>query len=266
MFVELHLLQNFAPSNLNRDDTGSPKTAIFGGYPRARISSQCLKRNIRMAFKDDKLLPPEALASRTKRLVEEVAERLEKQHGRANEQARKVVEAALAGVKIRLANGGKTQYLLFLGEREIRQLVALCQEHWDALLGLGGVQEEEKLGERGAKKAAKAAVPDEVRKALQALLDGGKAADVATMLFVGVNPPEPGTPRLMYEAQIAVKISAVGGILSTYSLGLDVPPDQAAKPARLSLTPAQAGRSMRVRMGSISAWRRSRGAPRRSTR
>jgi CRISPR system Cascade subunit CasC len=47
MLVEVHMLQNHAPSNLNRDDTGSPKEAIFGGYKPARISSQCLKRSIR---------------------------------------------------------------------------------------------------------------------------------------------------------------------------------------------------------------------------
>jgi CRISPR system Cascade subunit CasC len=47
MLIEVHILQNHAPSNLNRDDTGSPKEAVFGGYRRARISSQCLKRSIR---------------------------------------------------------------------------------------------------------------------------------------------------------------------------------------------------------------------------
>lgn len=44
MLIEVHIIQNHAPSNLNRDDSGSPKSAIFGGYRRARISSQCLKR------------------------------------------------------------------------------------------------------------------------------------------------------------------------------------------------------------------------------
>jgi len=47
MLIEVHMLQNHAPSNLNRDDTGSPKEAVFGGYKRARISSQSLKRSIR---------------------------------------------------------------------------------------------------------------------------------------------------------------------------------------------------------------------------
>ena len=45
--IEAHLIQNFAPSNLNRDDTGQPKSATFGGFRRARISSQCSKRNAR---------------------------------------------------------------------------------------------------------------------------------------------------------------------------------------------------------------------------
>jgi len=69
MLIQIHMLQNYAPSNLNRDDTGSPKTAYFGGVQRGRISSQCLKRSIRLsetfeeAFKEDGLL-----AKRTKRL------------------------------------------------------------------------------------------------------------------------------------------------------------------------------------------------------
>lgn len=43
-FVQLHLLTAYHPANLNRDDTGRPKTALFGGTPRLRISSQALKR------------------------------------------------------------------------------------------------------------------------------------------------------------------------------------------------------------------------------
>ena len=49
MLVQIHMIQNHAPSNLNRDDTGSPKEALFGGINRARISSQCLKRTIRQS-------------------------------------------------------------------------------------------------------------------------------------------------------------------------------------------------------------------------
>ena len=49
--IEIHALQNFAPSNLNRDDTGAPKDALFGGTRRARVSSQCLKRAVRQHFR-----------------------------------------------------------------------------------------------------------------------------------------------------------------------------------------------------------------------
>lgn len=45
--IAIHLLQNHAPSNLNRDENGDPKDSIFGGERRARISSQAIKRSIR---------------------------------------------------------------------------------------------------------------------------------------------------------------------------------------------------------------------------
>ncbi|HEB87801.1 MAG TPA: type I-E CRISPR-associated protein Cas7/Cse4/CasC [Gammaproteobacteria bacterium] len=43
-FVQLHLLTSYPPANLNRDDLGRPKTAVMGGVPRLRVSSQSLKR------------------------------------------------------------------------------------------------------------------------------------------------------------------------------------------------------------------------------
>jgi CRISPR system Cascade subunit CasC len=50
--IELHILQSFPVSCLNRDDVGAPKTAVFGGANRARVSSQCLKRAIREQAKE----------------------------------------------------------------------------------------------------------------------------------------------------------------------------------------------------------------------
>ena len=44
-FIQLHLLTNYGPSNLNRDDLGRPKTVVIGGIQRLRISSQSLKRS-----------------------------------------------------------------------------------------------------------------------------------------------------------------------------------------------------------------------------
>lgn len=65
--IELHILQSFPVSCLNRDDMGTPKTAFFGGCKRARISSQCLKRAQRMLFRE--YLPEFAKGERTKLLA-----------------------------------------------------------------------------------------------------------------------------------------------------------------------------------------------------
>ena len=43
-FIQLHILTSYPPSNLNRDDLGTPKTAMMGGARRLRVSSQSLKR------------------------------------------------------------------------------------------------------------------------------------------------------------------------------------------------------------------------------
>ena len=50
--IEYHILQSFPVTCLNRDDVGSPKTAVVGGVTRARISSQCWKRQVRLALHD----------------------------------------------------------------------------------------------------------------------------------------------------------------------------------------------------------------------
>ena len=186
MIVELHILQNFAPSNLNRDDTGSPKDCQFGGHRRARVSSQCWKRAMRTCFRTEKLIEQSYLASRTKRLVEAVADQLLKlERSRTGEAARKVVAAALQGVGLKVDEEGKTQYLLFLGENEIRGFAEACHDNW-ALLEKAAQSGEEPKDDKDKKKTAKQkkqegkeSVPAEVQKRLRSLLDGGKALDLA---------------------------------------------------------------------------------------
>lgn len=65
--IELHILQSFPVSCLNRDDVGAPKTAVFGGVTRARISSQCLKRAIREYAKEH--LPAARFGGQRSRLI-----------------------------------------------------------------------------------------------------------------------------------------------------------------------------------------------------
>lgn len=167
LFLEFHLIQNFAPSNLNRDDTGAPKDAIFGGQRRARVSSQCFKRAVRLAAKQHELLPEANRGIRTKKLKALLLERLA---GRDAEEAGAKVEAALGAAGLKLKDDGKTEYLLFLGEGEVAAFAALIEQHWDEL-PVGG--------DKKSKKDAKASLPAEIIKKAKALLDGGKAVDVA---------------------------------------------------------------------------------------
>jgi CRISPR system Cascade subunit CasC len=193
MFVELHLLQNFAPSCLNRDDTNSPKDCEFGGYRRARISSQCIKRAIRSHFRTGRLFAEDELAERTKLLVKEAARQLVN-NDRTEEQAEELIRVALGSVKLKTDGNGETKYLLFLGRKEIAGLVKAVSDHWDELSkakeGKEGAEtaetsapketaREQKQRERKAKAAAQAAGPPEVKKAVEGVLDGGKAADLA---------------------------------------------------------------------------------------
>lgn len=77
---------------------------------------------------------------------------------------------ALAAAGLKLKDDGKTEYLLFLGEGEVVAFADLIEQHWDEL-PVGG--------DKKSKKDAKASLPAEIVKKAKALLDGGKAVDVA---------------------------------------------------------------------------------------
>jgi len=170
LFVEFHLIQNFAPSNLNRDDTGAPKDALFGGHRRARVSSQCFKRAIRLNAADAAMIPEENQGVRTKKLKQLLEKRLE-ELGRDEAGAR--IEAALAAAGLKVKEDGKTEYLLFLGRGEIEAFAQLVNSHWDALSAAPAADAKK------SKKEAKAGLPPEIIKQAKALLDGKKAVDVA---------------------------------------------------------------------------------------
>jgi CRISPR system Cascade subunit CasC len=182
MKIELHLLQNFVPSNLNRDDTGSPKDCEFGGVRRGRISSQCIKRAVRQAFDEHHLFgeqTKDVLAARTKRLVDEAAKLLV-QAGRGDDESRKVLAFALQSAKLKVVEDDKTQYLLFLPRRTIRRLADVVLQHWDTLVVACAAQNEpaedgaKKKSKSAEKKAAKEAVPKEVAKAIEETLENAE--------------------------------------------------------------------------------------------
>jgi CRISPR system Cascade subunit CasC len=74
-FIQLHILTAYAPANLNRDDTGRPKTAIMGGVERLRVSSQSLKRAWRTSEVFESALSGH-IGTRTRRLGSEIYKHL----------------------------------------------------------------------------------------------------------------------------------------------------------------------------------------------
>jgi CRISPR system Cascade subunit CasC len=218
MKLELHFLQNFAPSNLNRDDTGAPKDCEFGGYRRARISSQCLKRAIRQAFSAHRLFGDDTgatLAARTKRLVDETA-RVLAGKGANEEEARRLVAFALQSARLKVDEDRKTQYLLFVPRRSVVRLAEVVHTHWSALAGAlptpgaedgdeGAKRKPARKGKSGDKAAGKEAVPKEIATEVEGVLsDVSKTPDLALFGRMIADQPEWNTDAA---CQIAHAIS-----------------------------------------------------------
>lgn len=151
-YVDIHVLQSVPPSNVNRDDTGAPKSALYGGVRRARISSQAWKKAVRTSFKD--FLPASQTGARTLRVVELLMNRLTADPYRlAQEDARQkalaVVKAlGLKADKPRVKDGSghegveRTQYLVFYSNQQLDRLAQLA------------ATSEGKISSSDAKKAA----------------------------------------------------------------------------------------------------------------
>ena len=76
MLYEIHMLKNYPPVNLNRDESGAPKSCMFGGTTRGRVSIQCLKRSWRRSPLFSQTIGAEHLGIRTRKLPQLVAEKL----------------------------------------------------------------------------------------------------------------------------------------------------------------------------------------------
>ncbi|MEE1839902.1 MULTISPECIES: type I-E CRISPR-associated protein Cas7/Cse4/CasC [unclassified Streptomyces] len=141
--LDIHILQTVPPSNLNRDDTGAPKSAMYGGVRRSRVSSQAWKRATRKAF--DELLDTSELGVRTKKVAEELAERVQALDASltrtaALELAAETISTA-TGSKLSVPKrkskdadadaeelAGESGYLMFLSDRQFGALAALAVE------------------------------------------------------------------------------------------------------------------------------------------
>ena len=116
-FLDIHVIQNLPPSNINRDDTGSPKTAVYGGVRRARVSSQSWKKAMRDYFKDK--ADNGYLGVRSKRIVEYVAKKiLEIDETLSFEEAEKKSLEAFTSAGFTVTEENKLPTLFFLGDRQ----------------------------------------------------------------------------------------------------------------------------------------------------
>ena len=137
-YIDVHIVQNIPPSCVNRDDTGSPKSAMYGGVKRLRVSSQAWKHVTRSFF--DAHLDREDLGTRTKRVVGILAKEIGRQAEDLENDAQKLAEEVFNAAKIKLSEprakkseeaskkAKESGYLLFLSNRQIAQLAELAVE------------------------------------------------------------------------------------------------------------------------------------------
>lgn len=126
-YIDIHVLQTVPPSNLNRDDAGSPKQAVFGGVRRARVSSQAWKRATRKAFEEQPGISASQLGTRTKRISTLLAQRLAARTGLDAEAATRLSTSLLAH-DLQIKPGKKateSAYLLFFGVSQLDAIIDL---------------------------------------------------------------------------------------------------------------------------------------------
>ena len=121
LYLDLHVLQTVPPSCINRDDTGSPKTAIYGGVTRARVSSQAWKHAMRNMFSD--IFSQDQIGVRSKNIIDLIAEELEKIGYQGNREKKSCEALKNAGIKLNKEN--KTDALFFMSRKQAKKLAEL---------------------------------------------------------------------------------------------------------------------------------------------
>lgn len=119
-FLDVHAIQTLPPSNINRDDTGSPKTAQYGGVRRSRVSSQSWKKAMRDYFRDNS--DKRNLGIRSLNIVEYIADKIINiDNSYSIDEALEMADKTLnkAGIKTK---DKKARALFFLGEKQANDL------------------------------------------------------------------------------------------------------------------------------------------------
>lgn len=193
IFVDFYALQTVPPSNINRDDTGAPKTAPYGGTLRARVSSQSWKRAMRQSFHES--LEGENLGIRTKKAVALISDRISSDRpdlaDQSDELAKDMLAAAGMKVEVSKRSGADeglatTQYLVFIADAEIAGLAKIAEKWAD----------DDNVDPSKANKA--------MQKEVKAIFTGKQALDIALFGRMLADAPDLNTDA---SAQVAHAIS-----------------------------------------------------------
>ncbi len=115
LFLDIHAIQTLPPSNINRDDTGSPKTAMYGGVRRARVSSQSWKRAMREYFNNNG--EDGNIGVRTLEIVRYVGDKIKNLDSSvSDEEAMEMANEVFKKAGITTTKDFKAKALFFLGE------------------------------------------------------------------------------------------------------------------------------------------------------
>jgi len=137
--LELHIIQSVPVACLNRDDLNSPKTAVFGGVQRARVSSQSWKRAIREMAKE--ISPEHFKGERTRLMFEPLVKAMEAvglSASEADDGAKKIVDA-LVKLDAKSKDKVRSTTLYFMSPLELETLAKTYAETKDAKKALKSV-------------------------------------------------------------------------------------------------------------------------------
>jgi len=189
--IELHMLQSFPVSCLNRDDVGAPKSAVFGGCQRARVSSQCWKRAIRELAQEqgDDLFKGQRTRFVVRALESELASR-----GLDETAARELALAIAEALgKVDDPEKGNVKTLLYFSPMELAAVVdaTLEQDYMKVLKTVVDDDAEEKAREKARKslgkvaKVAAKALAAHAKDAADIAIFGRMVADDHTLMIEG---------------------------------------------------------------------------------
>ncbi|MBU7497379.1 type I-E CRISPR-associated protein Cas7/Cse4/CasC [Lactiplantibacillus pentosus] len=160
LYLDIHVIQTVPSSNINRDDTGAPKTALYGGVSRSRVSSQSWKRAVRQSFQDDTV----TVGYRTKKAAQLLKDALQKlTPDLSDDDAWEQVNAVFKAASVKLDKNEETSALFMVSPGQIDQLAQYVKDNADGELD---------------------------KKAIKAVLKGNQSIDLALFGRMVADNPE----------------------------------------------------------------------------